>query len=155
MDRSSLNSKDLLKNNMFKGYDSMNIAQDTEKNLNKLIGSHSTESLAKIRTSRMMLNKHLEEQNKHLRDTEKDRRMHVDKFHSALKNTGQSLDHLTRRMQFDIYRSKNESAIPIQPDIAVSLIEHELAKSKFLDQQSSKLISQDKQMKQNLNETIH
>lgn len=57
-------------------------------------------------------------------------------------------------MQFDIYRSKNEASIPIHPDIAVSMIEHELAKSKFLDQQSSKLISQDKQMKQNLNETI-
>lgn len=88
-DRSSLNSKDLLKNNnIFRGYDSTSIAQDTEKNLNKLIGSHSTENLAKIRSSRAMLNKHLEEKNKNLKDTEKDRKIHVDRFHSALRNTG-------------------------------------------------------------------
>ena len=104
----------------------------------------------KIQTSRIMLNKHLEEKARSLQDTNKDRREQHDKFHKAITSTSNQLDHLARRMQFDIYRANNSSAVPIHPGVATSLIEHELTKSKFMDAQGSRLADKDKQMKQSL-----
>ena len=101
-----------------------------------------------------MLNKHLEEKSRSLHDTNKDRKSQHDKFYSAITSTSNQLDHLTRRMQFDVYRANNSSVVPIHPGIASSLIEHELSKSKFMDAQSNRLADKDKQMKQSLTQTV-
>ena len=60
-----------------------------------------------------MLNKHLEDKQKKLEEIQRERKAHVDLFHNAIKNTGQSLDNLTRRVQHDLDRSKHSNVLPI------------------------------------------
>ena len=101
--------------------------------LNELAGQFG--DLANLRKSRLLLNKHLEEKARALKFAEKKRGNQHEQFHRAIKNTGQQLDALSRRMQSDVNRNTGRQILGLAGGLphSGSLIEHELRKSKMYE----------------------